>query len=84
MPHAGRRTPHGARGTRLIGGRYADVENPVFFNENTDMLLGNAKKTCEDLKVKVKVSCAVGAATERVQRHGEQACEASAGMACMQ
>lgn len=34
---------------------YADVENPVFFNENTDMLLGNAKKTCEDLKVKIKV-----------------------------
>ena len=34
---------------------YADVENPVFFNENTDMLLGNAKKTCEDLKTKIKV-----------------------------
>jgi len=39
---------------RSLAAGYADVENPVFFNENTDMLLGNAKKTCEDLKVKVK------------------------------
>lgn len=39
---------------RSLAAGYADVENPVFFNENTDMLLGNAKKTCEDLKTKVK------------------------------
>jgi len=39
---------------RSLAAGYADVENPVFFNENTDMLLGNAKKTCEDLKVKIK------------------------------
>jgi NAD(P) transhydrogenase len=39
---------------RSLAAGYADVENPVFFNSNTQMLLGNAKKTCEDLKVKVK------------------------------
>ena len=39
---------------RSLAAGYADVENPVFFNENTDMLLGNAKKTCEDLKTKIK------------------------------
>ena len=39
---------------RSLAAGYADVENPVFFNENTDMLLGNAKKTCEDLEVKIK------------------------------
>ena len=39
---------------RSLAAGYADVENPVFFNRNTQMLLGNAKKTCEDLKVKVK------------------------------
>ena len=39
---------------RSLAAGYADVENPVFFNENTDMLLGNAKETCEDLKVKIK------------------------------
>ena len=39
---------------RSLAAGYADVENPVFFNENTNMLLGNAKKTCEDLKTKIK------------------------------
>merc|ERR1712107_562819 len=32
---------------RTMGAGYADVENPVFFNENTDMLLGNATDTTE-------------------------------------
>merc|ERR1719240_660890 len=30
---------------RTMGAGYADVENPVFFKENTDMLLGNATDT---------------------------------------
>eukprot|EP00968_Pinguiococcus_pyrenoidosus_P019223 scaffold2048_cov224-Pinguiococcus_pyrenoidosus.AAC.6 len=31
---------------RSMGSGYAGVQNPVFFKENTDMLLGNAKETC--------------------------------------
>jgi len=30
------------------------VENPVFLKENTDMLLGDAKATCEKLAAGVK------------------------------
>jgi NAD(P) transhydrogenase len=37
---------------RSLAAGYADVENPVFFNTNTKMLLGNAKTTCEQLKIK--------------------------------
>jgi len=32
----------------------AGVENPVFLKENTDMLLGDAKATCEKLAAGVK------------------------------
>jgi len=39
---------------RTMGAGYADVENPVFFKENTDMLLGNATDTTEQIAVKVK------------------------------
>merc|ERR1711959_228411 len=39
---------------RTMGAGYADVENPVFFNENTDMLLGNATDTTEQIAGKVK------------------------------
>jgi len=39
---------------RTMGAGYADVENPVFFNENTDMLLGNATDTTEQISAKVK------------------------------
>jgi len=39
---------------RTMGAGYADVENPVFFKENTDMLLGNATQTTEQISAKVK------------------------------
>jgi len=39
---------------RTMGAGYADVENPVFFNENTDMLLGNATDTTEQISAKIK------------------------------
>jgi len=39
---------------RTMGGGYADLENPVFFKDNTEMLLGDAKVTCEGLAAKVK------------------------------
>eukprot|EP00929_Paragymnodinium_shiwhaense_P110353 TRINITY_DN772_c0_g1_i1.p1 TRINITY_DN772_c0_g1~~TRINITY_DN772_c0_g1_i1.p1 ORF type:complete len:1038 (+),score=331.08 TRINITY_DN772_c0_g1_i1:85-3198(+) len=39
---------------RTMGAGYADVENPVFFNDNTDMLLGNATDTTEKIASKVR------------------------------
>lgn len=39
---------------RTMGAGYADVANPVFFKENTAMLLGDAKKTCDALLGKLK------------------------------
>mmetsp|Transcript_50435 Transcript_50435/g.74807 ORF Transcript_50435/g.74807 Transcript_50435/m.74807 type:complete len:434 (-) Transcript_50435:102-1403(-) len=32
---------------------YAGVDNPVFFNTNTDMLLGDAKATCDAIKAEL-------------------------------
>lgn len=34
---------------RSMAGGYADIENPVFFKDNTEMLLGDAKKTAEEV-----------------------------------
>lgn len=39
---------------RTLGTGYAAVDNPVFFNDNTSMLLGDAKTTCEKLLESVK------------------------------
>jgi len=39
---------------RTLGVGYADVDNPVFYKENTAMLLGDAKTTCDALRQKVE------------------------------
>jgi proton-translocating NAD(P)+ transhydrogenase len=39
---------------RTLGAGYADVDNPVFFKENTDMLLGDAKSTCDTLRSQIE------------------------------
>lgn len=41
---------------RSLGVGYAAVDNPVFYKPNTSMLLGDAKKTCDELLSKVKAS----------------------------
>jgi len=38
---------------RTMGQGYSNVDNPVFFKENTAMLLGDAKKTCDALRNKI-------------------------------
>jgi len=35
---------------RSMGTGYADIENPLFFKENTEMLLGSAKDVCEKIQ----------------------------------
>merc|ERR1719326_2389093 len=39
---------------RSLGGGYADLENPVFFKPNTEMLLGSADKTIPQVVGKVR------------------------------
>ena len=34
---------------RSMGAGYSGAQNPLFFNENTDMLLGDAKASIEKL-----------------------------------
>eukprot|EP00916_Digyalum_oweni_P001273 GHVL01002467.1.p1 GENE.GHVL01002467.1~~GHVL01002467.1.p1 ORF type:complete len:664 (+),score=155.13 GHVL01002467.1:40-1992(+) len=38
---------------RTMSGGYADIDNPVFYKENTHMLLGDAKTTCDNLANKI-------------------------------
>lgn len=40
---------------RSLGVGYAALENPVFYNDNTDMLLGDAKQRLEALRDKLRV-----------------------------
>jgi NAD(P) transhydrogenase len=39
---------------RSMGGGYADLDNPVFYKPNTEMLLGDAKKTADALAAAVR------------------------------
>merc|ERR1712113_1075588 len=39
---------------RSMAGGYADLENPVFFRETTEMLLGDGKKSCEEIAAALK------------------------------
>merc|ERR1719482_2308283 len=39
---------------RSMAGGYADIDNPVFFKENTNMLLGDAKKMLDEVGPKLK------------------------------
>merc|ERR1711963_1261905 len=39
---------------RSLGVGYAAVDNPIFFNQNTAMLLGDAKKSCDGLLGKLQ------------------------------
>jgi NAD(P) transhydrogenase len=39
---------------RSMAGGYADLENPVFYKDNTFMLLGDAKNTCDAMGAKLK------------------------------
>ena len=39
---------------RSLAQGYAAVENPLFYKENADMLLGDAKETCDSLSQAVK------------------------------
>lgn len=39
---------------RSLGVGYAAVDNPIFYKPNTNMLLGDAKKTCDALLSKMQ------------------------------
>merc|ERR1712173_140428 len=39
---------------RTMGVGYAAVDNPLFYHANTDMLLGDAKKTCDKLATQIR------------------------------
>jgi len=39
---------------RSLGIGYAAIDNPIFYKPNTDMLLGDAKKTSDALLAKIR------------------------------
>ena len=44
---------------RSIGNTgYTGMQNPILFKDNTDVLLGDAKETCEDLRNALSQHCA--------------------------
>ena len=43
---------------RTMGTGYAAVDNPVFYKENTQMLLGDAKTRCSELTQQVQANYA--------------------------
>merc|ERR1712232_1470869 len=43
---------------RSMAGGYADLENPVFFRESTQMLLGDGKASCEGIAAALKTKSA--------------------------
>ena len=46
---------------RTMGSGYAGAENPVFYKPNASMLLGDAKKMCDALKIAVSAQVGGGA-----------------------
>lgn len=46
---------------RSLGVGYAAVDNPIFYKPNTNMLLGDAKKTCDELLIKLQEHYKTGA-----------------------
>ena len=43
---------------RTMAGGYADIDNPVFYNDNTEILLGDAKTSCDGLLAAVQAELA--------------------------
>ena len=43
---------------RTMAGGYADIDNPVFYKDQTQMLLGDAKTTCDSIAGKLKEALA--------------------------
>jgi NAD(P) transhydrogenase len=46
---------------RTMGVGYAGADNPVFYKQNTQMFLGDAKKMCDQVKAKVFEAYNIGA-----------------------